>query len=194
VAKHAAPAPHKTLRNGTSESGETPVPPFLQSTLEACLYAQERKLHTRWARGLNYELERVASSLFRKSGRARRCIGEVFQDQFEDLNDFWKQRAKTGERPAWSDALAGPEISDWKESTGDVPARIQDAGEGMADTACQRPPKYYEIFRKNFVPNDDEENLYKEEPFGRLIYSAFYDDLNGPTAAQSKLTSGPASC
>ena len=126
-------------------------------------------------------------SLFRKSGRGVDDIGEVFQDQFEDLNDFWK-KGENWNALLGSDAWLA-EISDWKKSSGDDQPAFE-MREGMAELLPETA-EYYEIFA-DFVQNDDEDNLYKEDPWA-LIYSALYDDLTGPTASQIASYSGPAS-
>ena len=123
--------------------------------------------------------------MFRKSGRGVDDIGEVYQDQFEDLNAFWKK----GEN--WNDVLASDAwlaaMKDWKKASGDAqpPFEMRD---GIVDILPETA-SYYLLFA-DFVQNEDEDNLYKEDPWP-LIYSAFYDDLNGPTAAQVAAYTGP---
>ena len=180
------PRTTQTLSDWDSESGETPGAPVYKALYEDLFIAQERKLHTRLGSRLNYELT-GASSLFRKSGRGVDDIGEVFQDQFEDLNDFWK-KGENWNALLGSDAWLA-EISDWKKSSGDDQPAFE-MREGMAELLPETA-EYYEIFA-DFVQNDDEDNLYKEDPWA-LIYSALYDDLTGPTASQIASYSGPAS-
>ncbi|WP_304950205.1 ABC transporter permease [Sulfitobacter sp.] len=186
IVSDTLPRTTQTLSDWDSESGETPGAPVYKALYEDLFIAQERKLHTRLGSRLNYELT-GASSLFRKSGRGVDDIGEVFQDQFEDLNDFWKK----GEN--WNALLGSDawltEISDWKKSSGDDQPAFE-MREGMAELLPETA-EYYEIFA-DFVQNDDEDNLYKEDPWA-LIYSALYDDLTGPTASQIASYSGPAS-
>ncbi len=186
IVSDTLPRTTQTLSDWDSESGETPGAPVYKALYEDLFIAQERKLHTRLGSRLNYELT-GASSLFRKSGRGVDDIGEVFQDQFEDLNDFWK-KGENWNALLGSDAWLA-EISDWKKSSGeDQPAF--EMREGMAELLPETA-EYYEIFA-DFVQNDDEDNLYKEDPWA-LIYSALYDDLTGPTASQIASYSGPAS-
>jgi len=186
IVSDTLPRTTQTLSDWDSESGETPGAPVYKALYEDLFIAQERKLHTRLGSRLNYELT-GASSLFRKSGRGVDDIGEVFQDQFEDLNDFWK-KGENWNALLGSDAWLA-EISDWeKSSVDDQPAF--EMREGMAELLPETA-EYYEIFA-DFVQNDDEDNLYKEDPWA-LIYSALYDDLTGPTASQIASYSGPAS-
>jgi len=186
IVSDALPRTTQTLSDWDSESGETPGAPVYKALYEDLFIAQERKLHTRLGSRLNYELT-GASSLFRKSGRGVDDIGEVFQDQFEDLNDFWK-KGENWNALLGSDAWLA-EISDWKKSSGDDQPAFE-MREGMAELLPETA-EYYEIFA-DFVQNDDEDNLYKEDPWA-LIYSALYDDLTGPTASQIASYSGPAS-
>ncbi|NKX47362.1 ABC transporter permease [Rhodobacteraceae bacterium R_SAG8] len=186
IVSDTLPRTTQTLTDWDSESGETPGAPVYKALYEDLFIAQERKLHTRLGSRLNYELT-GASSLFRKSGRGVDDIGEVFQDQFEDLNDFWK-KGENWNALLGSDAWLA-EISDWKKSSGDDQPAFE-MREGMAELLPETA-EYYEIFA-DFVQNDDEDNLYKEDPWA-LIYSALYDDLTGPTASQIASYSGPAS-
>lgn len=186
IVSDTLPRTTQTLSDWDSESGKTPGAPVYKALYEDLFIAQERKLHTRLGSRLNYELT-GASSLFRKSGRGVDDIGEVFQDQFEDLNDFWK-KGENWNALLGSDAWLA-EISDWKKSSGDDQPAFE-MREGMAELLPETA-EYYEIFA-DFVQNDDEDNLYKEDPWA-LIYSALYDDLTGPTASQIASYSGPAS-
>ena len=186
IVSDTLPRTTQTLSDWDSESGETPGAPVYKALYEDLFIAQERKLHTRLGSRLNYELT-GASSLFRKSGRGVDDIGEVFQDQFEDLNDFWK-KGENWNALLGSDAWLA-EISDWKKSSGDDQPAFE-MREGMAELLPETA-EYYEIFA-DFVQNDEEDNLYKEDPWA-LIYSALYDDLTGPTASQIASYSGPAS-
>lgn len=186
IVSDTLPRTTQTLSDWDSESGETPGAPVYKALYEDLFIAQERKLHTRLGSRLNYELT-GASSLFRKSGRGVDDIGEVFQDQFEDLNDFWK-KGENWNALLGSDAWLA-EISDWKKSSGDDQPAFE-MREGMAELLPETA-EYYEIFA-DFVQNDDEDNLYKEDPWA-LIYSALYDDMTGPTASQIASYSGPAS-
>ncbi|HDY94869.1 MAG TPA: ABC transporter permease, partial [Sulfitobacter litoralis] len=129
IVQDTLPRTTQTLAEWDSESGETPGAPVYKALYEDLFIAQERKLHTRLGSRLNYELT-GASSLFRKSGRGVDDIGEVYQDQFEDLNDFWKK----GEN--WNALLGSDawltEISGWKKSTGEVQPPFE-MREGMAE-------------------------------------------------------------
>lgn len=93
IVQDTLPRTTAILETWDSESGNVPDTPVFKALYQDIFIAQERKLHTRLGSRLNYELT-GASSLFRKSGRGVGDIGEVYQDQFEDMNAFWKKRRK----------------------------------------------------------------------------------------------------
>ncbi|NDV63611.1 ABC transporter permease, partial [Puniceicoccales bacterium CK1056] len=97
------------LAEWDANSGDIPPPEVFHALFKDMFIATERKAHTRLGSRLNYELTGV-SSLFRKSGRRVDDMGEVYQDQFEDLNGFWKD----GEN--WS-AMMGS--GSWLSAMGD---------------------------------------------------------------------------
>ncbi|WP_300033192.1 ABC transporter permease [uncultured Roseobacter sp.] len=159
------------LADWDGDSGELPGPAIFESLYKDIFIAQERKLHTRLGSRLNYELTGV-SSLFRKSGRRVDDMGEVYQDQFEDLNSFWKK----GEN--WN-ALLGSDSwmtaqSSWNEDSGSA----QPAFEIRAELSALLPETAatYAIFA-DFVQNEDEDNLLSEDPWA-IVYSALYEDLS----------------
>lgn len=163
---------------GTDIPGET----VFEALYDDMFFAKEAKLHTRLGSRLNYELTGV-SSLFRKSGRKIDDMGEVYQDQFEDLDAFWK----TGENwnsfiasDAWVAAMDG-----WKKADGPQPAfKLR---EGIAEVLPATSANYLRF--ADFVQNVDEDNLYKEDPWA-IIYSSLHKDLTGENGVASY--SGPA--
>lgn len=185
IVAQTLPRTTEALADWEAGSGQTPGAPVYKALYEDIFIAQERKLHTRLGSRLNYELT-GASSLFRKSGRGVGDMGEVYQDQFEDFDDFWKQ----GEN--WNAFLGSDEwlaeIQAWDKASGDNQPAFE-MREGIEDLFPQTAAKY-EIFA-DFVQYEDEDNLFTEDPWA-LIYSSFYDDLTGPTAQQITAYSGPA--
>ena len=151
-------------------SGEIPGEPVFAALYDDMEIAAERKIHTRLGTRLNYELTGI-SSMFRKSGRGLDDIGEVWQDQFEDLDSFWKK----GEN--WSDMLMTPDwvarAKDWKKNSGTVQPTFEMRPELVA--ALPQTTAAYRDFA-NFVQIEDEKNLYKEDPWPG-IYIKLYNDL-----------------
>ncbi len=184
IVQETLPRSTKLLNEWDSEGTEVPAEPVFKALYQDIYVAQERKLHTRLGSRLNYELT-GASSLFRKSGRGVKKIGEVYQDQFEDLNAFWKK----GEN--WNGIFGSDDwtaaMQDWKKASGDRQPEFE-----MRDGLEELLPEtaaYYSIFA-DFVQNEDEGNLYKTDPWA-LLYSALYDDLTGPAAAAIASYTGP---
>ncbi|MFK7744664.1 MAG: ABC transporter permease [Roseobacter sp.] len=165
-------------------AGEIPPEEVYNALFKDIFIAAERKLHTRLGSRLNYELTGV-SSLFRQSGRRVDDMGEVYQDQFEDLNDFWK----TGEN--WS-AMMGADswlgsMSGWDEDSDTV----QPTYTVRSDIAALLPETtaIYQEFA-TFVQVEDEDNLTTEDPW-EVVYAALYEDLAG--GANVAEYSGPGS-
>lgn len=132
--------------------------------------AKERKLHTRLGSRLNYELTGV-SSLFRKSGRRVEDMGEVYQDQFEDLDDFWKQGENWN--AVMGDAGWLTEQSAWDDKSDSAqPAFAPNAD---VETLLPKTAEMFALYA-DFVQNEDEDNLAKEDPWA-LVYSALHEDL-----------------
>jgi putative spermidine/putrescine transport system permease protein len=185
IVAQTLPRTTEALADWEAGSGQAPGAPVYKALYEDIFIAQERKLHTRLGSRLNYELT-GASSLFRKSGRGVGDMGEVYQDQFEDFDDFWKK----GEN--WNAFLGSDEwlaeIQAWDKASGDDQPAFE-MRDGMEELFPQTAAKY-EIFA-DFVQYEDGDNLYKEDPWA-LIYSSFYDDLTGPTAPQIAAYDGPA--
>ena len=134
--------------------------------------AQERKLHTRLGSRLNYELSGV-SSLFRKSGRQVEDMGEFYQDQFEDLNAYWKDGENWNAMMGSDDWLA--EMAAWDPQSGDDQPTFE-FRDGIEALLPQTADKY-EIYAA-FVQVEEEDNLAREDPWA-LVYSTLYYDLTG---------------
>ena len=172
-----------TLLKTWDENGtELPDEQVFAALYDDMFFAKEAKLHTRLGSRLNYELTGV-SSLFRKSGRRVDDMGEVFQDQFEDLDAFWK----TGEN--WNSLMASDAwlaaIDGWKKADGPQPAFELRAG--MSDILPATTTSYLRF--ADFVQNQDGDNLYKEDPWA-IVYSSLHADLTGQNGLASY--SGPA--
>ncbi|WP_298841068.1 ABC transporter permease [uncultured Roseobacter sp.] len=158
------------LADWDSETGELPPPETFEALYKDIFIATERKLHTRLGSRLNYELTGV-SSLFRKSGRKVEDMGEVYQDQFEDLNDFWKKGENWSQMMGsddWNAAMAA-----WDDRS-DTPQPVFEPRSGMAQMLPETTEMYLTF--ADFVQNEDEDNLAKEDPWA-IVYSALYTDL-----------------
>lgn len=184
IVAETLPRTTDAIKDWDGETGDIPPATTFEALYKDIFIAKERKLHTRLGSRLNYELTGV-SSLFRKSGRKVEDMGEVYQDQFEDLDAFWKDSEN------WN-ALMGSE--DWyKEQT------AWDPKSGAAQPAFEIRPEikallpetatFFEAFA-DFVQNEDEKNLAKQDPWA-LVYSGLYFDLE--TKPDLSSISGPGS-
>ncbi|MGJ5619147.1 ABC transporter permease [Sulfitobacter sp. MF3-043] len=167
---------------------ESPVPPdasVFKALYEDMFIAQEGKTHTVLGGRLNYELTGM-SSLFRKSGRKVEDMGEVYQDQFEDLNPFWKDgenwNALMGS-DQWLEKMAG-----WDPKSNAKQPRFE-LRDGIEEILPETSAKFRGY--ATFVQTVDEDNLAKKDPWA-LIYSALYDDLTADGAASLGNYAGPA--
>ncbi|NIY96102.1 ABC transporter permease [Salipiger sp. HF18] len=161
------------------------------AAFEAAYYdiflAAEQKNHTRLGTRLNYEMT-GASSLFRKSGRGLDDIGEVYQDQFEDLNKDWDEAA------TWVELLGDPdwlaEQKEWAASEEGRQPRFK-LREGM-DELLPVTSREYATFAR-YQQREERKNLLEEEPWS-AVHTALYEDLaagdmssyNGPRADMLK--------
>ncbi len=146
------------------------VPP--ESVFEAAYYdlflAAENKDHTRLGTRLNYEQTGV-SSVFRKAGRGLDDIGEVYQDQFKDLDKSWDKAEPWAELmgdPAWMS-----EQAKWKKGEEHPKFKLRD---GISDV-LPKTAEAYEIFAQ-FQQDKKGKSLLKEEPW-TAVHTALYQDL-----------------
>ena len=132
------------------------------SVFEAMMYdlveAEAYKIHTRLGTRLNYETTGI-SSLFRRTGRGVDDFGEIYLDQFEDLNENWDEGAP------WAELVAA---EGWAH-----PAPFQ-ASPAFAEV-MPRTAAAYESFARTHQ-QVEEESPAEEEPWGPVHY-ALYQDL-----------------
>jgi putative spermidine/putrescine transport system permease protein len=151
-------------------SEELPGDAVFEAAYYDIFYAAERKVHTRLGSRLNYEMT-GASSMFRKAGRGIDDIGEVYLDQFEDLNAEWDEG-----RP-WAEIMGDPEWiaaqEAWAgEESGPMPPF--ELREGIADI-LPKTAASYEIFA-NFMQTEEGDSPLEEEPWS-VVHTALYQDL-----------------
>ena len=183
IVSETLPRTTVALQDWDGTSGELPDDTVFRAAYEDIFLAAEYKQHTRLGTRLNYELTGV-SSLFRKSGRGLDDVGEVYQDQFEDLNENWDEGLFWAElmgSEAWlADAQA------WTEGQPLPPFELRD---GIAEVLPKTAAAYQDFAR--FTRIEEEDNLVEEEPW-TLVHTALYEDLaagdvssySGPHAAE----------
>jgi putative spermidine/putrescine transport system permease protein len=186
IVSETLPRTVAAIEDWDAQGEDLPPDSTFKALYEDIFIAKERKLHTRLGSRLNYELTGV-SSMFRKSGRRVEDMGEVYQDQFEDLNGFWKDAEN------WAPMMGS---SAWVTAQ-----NAWDATSGAAQPAFEANPQIAGVLPRtaekfalfaDFVQNEDDENLGTEDPWA-VVYSALYDDLTagadvaaytGPGAAE----------
>ncbi|TRD19865.1 ABC transporter permease [Palleronia caenipelagi] len=150
------------------EGGDAPDEQTFTALAKDLAVATELKTHTRLGSRLNYETTGV-SSLFRKSGRKVDEVGEVYQDQFEDLNEAWEEPA------TWVGLMADP---DWISGQ----ANAEGAGSPflispVAQQALPETARMYSQFA-TVIQTEDADNPAQEKPWA-IVYQALYEDLSG---------------
>lgn len=155
------------------------------------MVASELKNHTRVGSRLNYETTGI-SSLFRKSGRDVDDVGEVYADQFVELDEAWEEPA------TWVSLMADP---GWIEDQADWVARMEEAeaAQENAETAEERRaleftepepdfavssvardalPRTARIYAQfaDVIQTEDEDSPTEEEPWN-VVYQALWEDL-----------------
>ena len=168
IVRDTMPRTVAALADYDAAAGGVPRDEVFEAAYYDVFYAAERKLHTRLGSRLNYE-QTGASSLFRKSGRGIDDIGEVYQDQFEDLNGDWDEARPWAELmgdPAWIAAQEG-----W-DGSGRMPAfeLRSDIAEVLPRTAAS-----YQIFAR-FMQTEEGDSPLEEEPW-TVVHTALYQDL-----------------
>ncbi|MCD1619835.1 ABC transporter permease [Salipiger manganoxidans] len=145
-----------------------PDEPVFEAAYYDLFLAAERKEHTRLGSRLNYE-QTGASSLFRKSGRGLEDMGELYQDQFTDLNGDWD------EPEPWAEIFGDP---DWlsEQAAWDGEGRMPrfQLREG-AETLLPRSAEHYAAFAR-FTQTEEGDSPLEEEPWS-AVHTALYQDL-----------------
>ncbi|MGC9371542.1 MAG: ABC transporter permease [Paracoccaceae bacterium] len=180
------------LKDWDPESGEAPGEEVFTALTADMQVAAERKEHTKVGVRLNYQKTGVAS-LFRKSGRRVDDIGEVYADQFNDLNPAWEEPA------TWVALLADP---GWISGRQDWAARAEAGGsdfeepeprfalkDGIADI-LPRTADTYSAFART-IQTEDEGSPAEEEPWNQ-VYMALYNDLSANPDAAGALSGDSA--
>lgn len=193
IVSETLPRTTQILTEWDEKGSDIPTEPVFEALYDDLFFAKEAKLHTRLGSRLNYE-QTGLSSLFRKTGRKIDDMGEVYQDQFEDLDVFWKTSENWNSMmasDAWVAAMQG-----WKKADGAQPPFELRAG--IADVLPTTSANYLKF--ADFIQNVDEDNFYKENPWA-IIYSSLHQDLTGdnsvdayvgPAAAQLKAAAAAA--
>ncbi|SHG74059.1 ABC transporter permease [Marivita hallyeonensis] len=156
------------LADYDATSDELPRDEVFEAAYYDIFIAAERKEHTRLGSRLNYE-QTGSSSLFRKSGRGIDDIGEVYQDQFEDLDENWDEA-----RP-WAELMGDPDWIAAQDAWGGEGRMPRfELRDGISDL-LPRTAETYQIFAR-FMQTEEGESPLEEEPW-TVVHTALYQDL-----------------
>ena len=187
IVSETLPRTTHRLADWDATTGDLPDEAVYEGLYYDLFIAAERKLHTRLGSRLNYEMTGM-SSLFRQSGRSLDDIGDVYFDQFKDLDPNWD------EAMPWAELLGDPEwiaeMQAWDEDSGETMPTFELA-DGISDL-LPLTAETYSAFA-DYVQSDDGDSPLQEEPWV-LVHTALYQDLmakdvsgyNGPQAAMLK--------
>ena len=90
IVSETLPRTSQTLETWDAATEDLPPETAFAALAYDLVDAQERKLHTRLGSRLNYETTGM-SSLFRKTGRSVDEVGEIYLDQFTELDPRWDE-------------------------------------------------------------------------------------------------------
>ncbi len=171
IVRETLPRTVAALQDYDASGDEMPGDAAFEAAYYDIFFAAERKLHTRLGSRLNYEMT-GASSLFRKSGRGLDDIGEVYQDQFEDLDEAWDEARPWAEMMGDPDWIAAQEA--WSEDDGAMPRfELRD---GVADV-LPKTAEAYRLFAR-FMQVEEGDSPLEEEPW-TVVHTALYQDITG---------------
>ncbi|GGF47208.1 MULTISPECIES: ABC transporter permease [Mameliella] len=197
IVRDTLPRTVEALADWDDTSGELPGDAVFDAAYTDIFLAAEYKLHTRLGSRLNYELTGV-SSLFRKSGRGLDDIGEVYLDQFEDLDEAWDEALPWAELMGTADSVAAYKA--WVKAEDKAKENNEDFNDPipafeMRDDIADVLPRTAEAYSRfaTFVRDEDEDSPFEEEPW-TLVVTRLYEDLrdgdvssyNGPRAEMLK--------
>ena len=175
IVQETLPRTVVALQDWDYESGEPPEEPVFRALASDLVVAVEEKTHTRLGSRLNYETTGM-SSLFRRSGRGVDEIGQVYADQFFDLNEAWEEPA------TWVALMSTPE---WRAAAegAEPPGPVLELSDAARETLPRTSETYADFAR--VIAAEDGDSPLDEEPW-MLVYLALYEDLNAnPAAAEA---------
>lgn len=154
--------------------------------------AAEYKNHTRLGSRLNYE-QTGMSSMFRRVGRNVGDFGDLYLDQFEDLDERWDEEAD------WAALMAHPgyleDAAEWRDNRDadkidprDIPAPSFRLAPGIEDLLPQTALAYSQY--AEFMRTEEQETADEDQPW-TLVDTMLYNDLMAASAADIAAYSGP---
>lgn len=156
------------LEDGWTDRSAPPGEDIFAATAYDFIVATERREHTRLGSRLNYETTGIAS-LFRRSGRGIDDIGEVYADQFIDLDAAWEEPA------TWIALMASDGWQAEAAAAGDAAAIPPLELAGEIERILPETAAAYRDFAR-VIRAEDGDDPREEEPWN-TVYLALYRDL-----------------
>ncbi|KUF12865.1 polyamine ABC transporter permease [Pseudoponticoccus marisrubri] len=180
IVSETLPRTVAALEDWDAESGELPGDAVFEAAYTDIFIAAENKRHTRLGTRLNYELTGV-SSLFRKSGRGLDDIGEVYLDQFEDLDENWDEALPWAELMGTEASVAA--FREWEAAEDAAREAGRDFDEPIPSFELRADisetlPRTAEMYQRfaTFMEVEEEDSAFEEEPWS-IVYTRLYEDL-----------------
>jgi putative spermidine/putrescine transport system permease protein len=192
IVRETLPRTVVALQDWESTSEALPDDAVFDALYYDLFLATEYKNHTRLGSRLNYE-QTGMSSMFRRVGREVGDFGDLYLDQFEDLDDRWD------EAEDWAALMAHPDYlsdaADWRvERDADridprnTPAPQFRPAPGIADLLPRTTTAYTQYAA--FMRNEERETADEDEPW-TLVLTMLYDDLIAADAGAIAGYDGP---
>jgi len=172
IVSETLPRTTETLADWDAASADLPSDEVFAAFAYDLVAAEERKQHTRLGSRLNYETTGM-SSLFRRTGRSADEIGEIYLDQFADLDPRWEEAGP------WAQMVAA---EGWAH-----PEPFQ-ASDDFAALMPETAYAYTSFARTMQVENGDDPAA--EEPWAP-VHLALYRDLTAADQAAIDAYEGP---
>ncbi len=169
IVSNTMPRTTAALQDWDSNSGDLPPEEVFEAAFYDLFLASENKVHTRLGSRLNYEQSGM-SSMFRRAGRGVGDIGDVYLDQFKDLDRDWDEALPWAELMGDPDWIAAQDA--WSEADGPMPSFELRAG--IAEV-LPRTADAYETFAR-FMQDSNGDSPLEEEPWS-MVHTALYQDL-----------------
>ncbi len=173
IVSETLPRTTAAVQTYDADGGEAPP----ESTFDALAYdlvvAAEKKIHTRVGSRLNYENAGI-SSLFRKAGRKVDDMGEVYLDQFVELDPAWEEPQALialFADPSWTASAGGEDEPrfEYSSTAAEVLPGATDAYTAWART----------------IQAEDQDSPTKEEPWAPVYMALYHDLADNPDAASA---------
>ncbi len=172
IVEETLPRTVAAMEDWDADAEPTPGEEVYFAMFRDLFVASEKKIHTRLGSRLNYETTGI-SSLFRQTGRDVEDIAEIYEDQFDDLNENWTEEI------FWAELMGDPDWFAEASTSEDGPGPDFVLKEGMEDRLPLTTEAY--VAFAEFTQTEDEDNPADENVWP-LVHAMLYHDLTGNAA------------